>query len=136
MATKTVDGEEMVERKHRRMGYVVTLRRAFRPEDDTDLAEGLYRGPGGDALGQVFLRANRSGETFLLLTEESMPLVHAEAALEADHRVDSYEQAVALVYEVGEMAPEGVIEEGERWSDGDAVVFIFGTDEDALAAQS
>ena len=58
-----------------------------------------------------------------------------EAALDEDHRVASYEQVVGLLFDPLEPVPPGVDENGERWDNGELVVYTFDSDEEALEAQ-
>lgn len=123
-------------RRHRRIVYQVEMRRPFMHSRDLDIIEGEYRDREGDLIGQLVMNEGGDDNTFLVLPEENIPLVHVEATLEADRRVVSYTQAVGLLYEPEETPVKGVRELGERWEAGDLVVYVFETDDDALAAQA
>lgn len=124
------------DRRHRRIAYRASLALAFNHED-TDLIEGVYRDPEGDALGKAILEQRRreAPVAFLVIPEEEIPLVHVEAALDADSRIGSYDQVFALIYRTGEAVARGVREMGERWDDGEFVAYAFESDEEALEAQ-
>lgn len=124
-------------RRHRRIAYRVTLSRPFRHDSDTDLIDGVYRDQEGDPIGQIMLddQPDRLLDTLLVIPLENLPLVHVEAALDADHRITGYEQVFALLYLADERALPEVREAGDRWSDGEYVAYTFESDEEALAAQ-
>ncbi|HQW52259.1 MAG TPA: hypothetical protein PL082_09400 [Tepidiformaceae bacterium] len=124
------------DRRHRRILYRAELGRPFRHDHDTDILDGIYRDAEGDPLGQLITEEQRGPlDTFLVLPDEGIPLVHVEASLEADGRVSAYEQVFGLLYDPGEAPAAGVRETGERWESGDLVVYVFETDEEALEAQ-
>lgn len=126
-------------RKVARTAYFVRLTRPFRHDEDPDLIEGIYNDNEGERLGAaVFAAEERAGllDTLLIIPDREVALVHAEASLDADHRVDSYEQVAALLYAPEEAPPRGVIELGDRWDAGDMVVYTFETEDDARAAQA
>lgn len=133
---KTPDPFMTAGRRHRRIAYRASFARAFNHED-TDLIEGIYNDREGDPLGRAFLeqRRHEAPQAFLLLPEESVPLVHVEATLEADPRVGSYDRVFSLLYRSEETPVREVREMGERWDDGELLVYAFETDEEALEAQ-
>lgn len=124
------------QRRHRRIVYQAEMRRPFMHSRDLDIIEGQYVDREGDPIGRLLMTEGGDDNTFLVLPEENIPLVHVEATLEADRRVVSYTQAVGLLYEPEETPVRGVRELGERWEAGDLVVYVFETDDDALAAQA
>jgi hypothetical protein len=126
-------GTNALQRKHRRIAYRASVRHGFDRTRDTDAIEQLYRDPEGDAIGQLLV--DEPGDFFLVIPEENIPLVHVEATLEADHRVEGYEPVYVLIYDPDEFASRGVVETGERWDGGDIVVFTFESDDQALEAQ-
>jgi hypothetical protein len=123
-------------RRHRRIAYRATFTLPFKHED-TDLIEGVYRDREGDPLGRAILeqRRHEAPLAFLVLPEEEIPLVHVEATLDADPRIGEYDQVFALLYGADEEPLAGVRDTGERWDDGELVVYAFETDEEALEAQ-
>jgi len=134
--TAPPDGVGQPKRKHRRIAYRVEIR-PFRHGRDTDLIEGFYRDREGRTIGQLLLadQQHEPPKVFLVIPDESLPLVHVEASLDADRRVSIYEQVFGLLYEPNEETAPGVRENGDRWEAGDLVVYTFETDEDALTAQ-
>lgn len=134
--TAPLDSVGQPARKHRRIAYRVEIR-PFRHGRDTDLIEGFYRDREGRIIGRLLLadQPHELLEVFLVIPDESLPLVHVEASLDADRRVRSYEQVFGLLYEPSEEPAPGVRENGDRWEAGDLVVYTFETDEDALTAQ-
>lgn len=123
-------------RRHRRIAYQVEMRRPFMHSRDLDIIEGEYADREGDRIGRLIVAEGGDGRTFLVLPEETIPLVHVEATLDADRRVASYTQAVALLYDPEEAPAEGVKELGDCWEAGDLVAYVFETDDDALEAQA
>lgn len=121
-------------RRHRRIAYRAEFREPAAHTGAPYLVEGLYRDPEGEPIGPVFVHEDPP-EDFLVLPDEGIPLVHVEAALEADHRLASYEQLVGLIFDPQEPVPPGVAENGERWDNGELVVYTFESDEEALEAQ-
>jgi hypothetical protein len=119
-------------RKHRRVAYRVGVTRHFERSRDSDLIDEIYRDSEGDRIGPIFAKGH---DLLLILPDESIPLVHVEAALEADHRISDVEPLVVLVYEPDEQPARGVRESGERWESGDARLYAFATDDEALEAQ-
>lgn len=123
-------------RRHRRILYRVLMRRPFRHDLDTDIIDGLYRDTEGAPLGGlVSAETPVPPDRFLVLPDEGIPLVHVESALEADSRIEQYEQVFGLLYDPGETPVDGVKEMGDRWESGDMVIYTFETDEEALEAQ-
>ena len=125
------------DRRHRRIAYRATFARPF-DHEDTDLIEGLYRDPEGEAIGKAILeqRRHEAPQAFLVIPEEEIPLVHVEARLDDDPRVGSYDQVFALLYGSDETPGRGVRATGEKWDDGELVAFAFESDEEALEAQA
>lgn len=119
-------------RKHRRIAYRVSVTRHFERSRDSDWIDDVYRDREGDRIGPIFARGH---DVLLVLPDESIPLVHVEAALDADRRVNDVEPVVALVYESGETPTPSVRDSGERWDGGDAFLYVFATDDEALEAQ-
>lgn len=120
--------------RHRQVAYRLELAHPISKErSDEDLFFGSYADPEGDHLGQLVHRAHdRASTQGLLIPEETIPLVHVEAALEADHRVTGFDMVVALVYEADEIPPAVVVETGDRWDAGGMHIFLF-EDDDAAA---
>lgn len=128
--------ESSTEERHRQVAYRVDFSRPITRDRSEDLFFGDYTDPEGDRLGQLVHRAHDPGSTQgLLIPDESIPLVHVEAALEADHRVTSYDMVVALVYEAGEEPPTVVVETGDAWEAGGLRIFLFEDDEAAAIAR-
>lgn len=138
MATKTSTPDPFMtgNRRHRRIAYRASFARPF-DHEDTDLIEGIYRDQEGDVIGKALLeqRRHEAPMAFLVIPEEAIPLVHVEATLDADHRIGSFERVFALLYRSDQVPSSGVRDTGERWDDGELVVFAFETDEEALEAQ-
>ena len=124
-------------RRHRRIAYRGSLAAGFSRDADSDMIDGEYRDGEGDLVGRLILeqRRHEAARAFLVIPQEDIPLVHVEAALEADHRITGYEQVFALLYRPGEVPAKGVRETGDRWDDGELVAYTFETDEEALEAQ-
>lgn len=123
-------------RKHRRIAYRVQLNRPFRHSEDTDIIDGVYSDGTNGALGPILLPSgDHDGRALLVLPEEDIPLIHVEAAMDNDHRVDSFEQVFGLLYDPDEPVPGGVGGVGDRWDAGDLIVYTFESDEDAVEAQ-
>lgn len=123
-------------RKHRRVAYRVQLNRPFRHSEDTDIIDGVYNDGTNGGIGPILLPSGDHDRTALLiLPDEEIPLLHVEAAFDADHRIQGYEQVVGLLYDPGEPVAPGVRENGDRWDAGDLVVYSFETDEDAVESQ-
>lgn len=124
-------------RRHRRIGYRLQMSRPFRHDEDTDLIDGEYRDSEGELVGALFTDETRSGEVraLLVIPPEEIPLMHVEAAFEGDHRLTSYEQVVALVYRADEQPAPGVSQLGDRWEDGEWLIYTFESDDEALTAQ-
>ena len=118
------------------MVYQVEMRRPFIHSRDGDIIEGQYVDGEGEPIGPLLTTERGDDNRFLVLPEESVPLMHVEATLEADRRVAGYTQGVGLLYDPGETPIGGVREMGERWEAGDLVVYVFETDDDALTAQA
>jgi hypothetical protein len=125
------------DRRHRRIAYRASLVVPFDRESDGDMIDGEYRDAEGDFVGRMFFQQRRDepSRTFLVIPEENIPLVHVEATLFADHRVGSFDQVFGLLYHSGEGPVGGVRDMGDRWDDGEFVVYTFETDEEALEAQ-
>ncbi|MEO8541237.1 MAG: hypothetical protein ABI577_15965 [bacterium] len=125
------------DRRHRRIAYRGALVGTFTRDADSDMIDGEYRDSEGDVIGPMLTEQRRHEEAraFLVIPNESIPLVHVEAALEGDHRVGGYEQVFALLYRPGETPVRGVHEMGDRWDDGELVAYTFETDDEALEAQ-
>ncbi len=125
------------DRRHRRIAYRGWLSGTFHRDTDSDMIDGEYRDGEGDLVGRLVLEQRRHEEAraFLIIPEETIPLVHVEAALESDHRISNYEQVFALLFGPGESASRTVRETGDRWDDGELVAYTFETDEEALEAQ-
>jgi hypothetical protein len=121
-------------RRHRRIAYRCAFGEPLAHTGAPYLVEGIYRDREGKRIGPVFTNEDPP-EEFLVLPDEEIPLVHVEAALDADHRVASYEQVVGLLFDPQERVPRGVDENGERWDNGELVVYTFESDEEALEAQ-
>jgi hypothetical protein len=114
------------------------MSRPFRHDIDHDIIDGVYVDQEGGTIGAIILPEERRRErpdTFLVVARPGVVAVHAEGALEADHRTVSYERLAALSYEPDVTPPDGVTREGVRWDAGDAVVFTFETEDEALLAQ-
>jgi hypothetical protein len=124
-------------RRHRRIAYRGALTAGFSRDADSDMIDGEYRDGEGDLVGRLILeqRRHEAARAFLVIPEEDIPLVHVEAALEADHRITGYDQVFALIYRPGEKPTRGVSEMGDRWDDGEWLIYTFETDEEALEAQ-
>jgi len=122
-------------RRHRRIAYQVEMRRPFKHSRDSDIIEGQYGDPEGEPIGRLLMAEGSGERAFLVLPNEDVPLIHVEATLEADHRVASYTQVVGLLFDPAETPAPGIVETGERWEAGDLVMYVFDTDDDALAAQ-
>lgn len=123
-------------RKHRRIAYRVQLNRPFRHAEDTDIIDGVYGDGSNGPLGPILLPSGDHDRTALLiLPAEDIPLLHVEAAMDKDHRVESFEQVVGLLYDPGEPVSPGVRDTGDRWDAGDLVVYTFESDEEAVEAQ-
>jgi hypothetical protein len=124
-------------RKHRRIAYRAQMSRPFKHAEDSDLIDGVYRDLDGRVIGPIIFAEppHARPDVFLLVPDEALPLVHVEAALDADHRITAYEQVFGLLYEAGEQPAPAVAATGDRWDAGDLVVYTFESDEDALAAQ-
>ncbi len=138
MATESAAPREFFtgNRRHRRILYRVQMSSPFKHGRDTDIIDGVYADTAGEPLGRLIVPdTGRTPDSFLVLPDEEIPLVHVEAALEADIRVSGYEQLFGLLYDPGERPVEGVAEMGDRWVAGDLVVYPFETDEEALEAQ-
>jgi hypothetical protein len=123
-------------RRHRRIMYRVQMRSPFKHDRDTDVIDGVYRDPEGDTIGRLIMVEPGRPDLFLVIPEEAVPLVHVEAALEADSRAASYDRVFGLLYDPGEVPLAGVREMGDRWEAGDLVVYTFEADEEALEAQA
>lgn len=125
-------------RRHRRIAYRGWLDAPFSRDSDSDMIDGEYRDLEGDLVGKLILeqRRHEAARAFLVIPEEDIPLVHVEAALEADSRISGYEQVFALLYRPGEAPVKGVSDTGDRWDDGELVAYTFETDEEALEAQA
>lgn len=125
-------------RRHRRIAYRGWLDAPFSRDSDSDMIDGEYRDVEGDLVGKLILeqRRHEAARAFLVIPEEDIPLVHVEAALEADSRISGYEQVFALLYRPGEAPVKGVSDTGDRWDDGELVAYTFETDEEALEAQA
>lgn len=125
------------DRRHRRIAYRGSLVRPFHRDADSDQIDGEYRDSEGELIGRMILeqRRHEPAHAFLVIPEEDIPLLHVEAALEADHRVGSYDRVFALLYRTGETPAKSVSEMGARWDDGEFVAFAFETDDEALEAQ-
>ncbi len=121
-------------RRHRRIAYRCELNEPLQHTGAPYLIEGLYRDREGAPIGPVFTNEDPP-EAFLVLPDEAIPLVHVEANLDADPRVSAYEQVVGLLYDPQERVPAGVAESGERWENGELVVYTFESDDEALDAQ-
>lgn len=121
-------------RRHRRIAYRAEFTEPLAHTRAPYLVEGVYTDAEGRRIGPVFTNEDPP-EAFLVLPDEDVPLVHVEAALDADPRVASYEQLVGLLFDPLEAVPRGVAETGERWENGELVVYTFESDEDALEAQ-
>lgn len=119
-------------RRHRRIAYRVSVTRHFERSRDSDWIDDVYRDPEGDRIGTIFARGH---DVLLVLPDESIPLVHVEAALDSDRRISDVEPVVALVYEGGESPAASVRDSGDRWDSGDAFLYVFATDDEALEAQ-
>ncbi len=138
MATRSEAPREYFtgDRRHRRILYRVQMSSPFKHDRDIDIIDGIYADTGGEPLGRLIVPdTGRTPDAFLVLPHEDIPLVHAEAALEADSRVSGYEQVFGLLYDPGEEPVQGVVDMGERWAAGDLVVYAFETDQEALEAQ-
>jgi hypothetical protein len=119
-------------RKHRRVAYRVGVSRHFERSRDSDRIDDVYRDAEGDRIGAIFAKGP---DLLLVLPDESIPLMHVEAAFESDHRITDVEPVVALIYEIDEAPVRGVRDSGDRWESGDAILYAFATDEEALEAQ-
>lgn len=120
--------------QHRQIAYRVDFSSPI-TKDSEDLYFGHYTDPEGDRLGQMLHRMPESTQG-LLIPDESIPLVHVEATLEADHRVTTYGMVVALVFEDGAKVPPVVVETGDRWDTGGLHIFLFEDDEAAAIART
>lgn len=122
--------------RHRQIAYRVEFWQPISKQAE-DLCFGDYTDPEGDRLGKLLHRGHASGDTQgLLIPDEAIPLVHVEAALEADHRVTTWEMVVALVYTSGEQPPATVVETGDRWDSGELRIFLFDDDESAAIGRA
>jgi hypothetical protein len=121
-------------RRHRRIAYRCAFTEPSAYSGAPYLVEGVYYDRRGGRIGPVFTNEDPP-EEFLLLPDEELPLMHVETALDLDHRVSSYEQVVGLMFDPHEDVPEGIEENGERWDNGELVVYTFETDDEALEAQ-
>lgn len=121
-------------RRHRRIAYRCAFGEPLAHTGAPYLVEGVYTDREGDPIGPVFTNEDPP-EEFLVLPDEAIPLVHVEAALDADPRVASYEQVVGLLFDPQEAVPPGIEENGERWENGELVIYTFETDDEALEAQ-
>lgn len=124
-------------RRHRRIAYRLHLTRPFRHDEDTDLIDGVYRDAEGTAVGRILMDEGRQGgpNGLLVIPDEEIPLMHVEESFELDHRIAAREQVIALLYRAGEAPTAGVRESGDRWDDGELVVYTFESDDEALTAQ-
>lgn len=120
--------------RHRQVAYRLEFAHPIsREPSDEDLFFGSYADPEGELIGQlVHSRHHPESTQGLLIPDETIPLVHVEAALEADHRVTGFDMVVALVYEADETPPAVVVETGDRWDAGGMHIFLF-EDDDAAA---
>lgn len=118
--------------RHRQVAYRLEFTRPITKEKSEDLFFGDYADSEGERLGQLVHRAHdRAATQVLLFPDESIPLVHVEASLEADHRVTGYGMVVALVFEAEETPPAAVVETGDRWDAGGMHIYLFEDDEAA-----
>lgn len=122
--------------RHRQVAYRLEFTRPITRESAEDLFFGHYNDPEGDRLGQLVHRAHDPASTHgLLIPDESIPLVHVEAALEADHRISGYDMVVALIFEADETPPTVVVETGDPWVASGMRIFLFEDDEAAAIAR-
>ena len=128
--------ETPITERHRQVAYRLEFARPITKEKSEDLFFGDYADPEGERLGQLVHRAHDPAATqVLLFPDESIPLVHVEASLEADHRVTGYGMVVALVFKAGEEPPAVVVETGDRWDAGGMHIFLFEDDDAAAIAR-
>lgn len=122
--------------KHRQIMYLVDFAHPLTDRFDGDLFEGEYRDHEGGVIGRVLHRRNDPRPTRgLVVPDESVPLVHVESALDADHGIDSFAMVIALAYGPGEDPPDGVADTGDRWDIGAVHVYLFEDDEAAALAR-
>lgn len=121
-----------------RLAYLVKMERPFRHSEDDDLIDGVYIDHNGDPVGLVVFAdgCGAGPDQFLIVTVRDVGAVHAEGALDSDHRISSYEPVSALVYDPEDTLPRGVERNGDRWDTGSEVIYTFECDEDAILAQS
>jgi hypothetical protein len=134
MTEQAMTSELPTSERHRQIAYRVEFSGPI-TKDSEDLYFGHYADPEGDRLGQMLHRLPETTHG-LLIPDESIPLVHVEAALESDHRVTTYGMVVALVYEAGAKLPPAVVETGDRWDTGGLHIFLFEDDDAAAIART
>lgn len=110
--------------RHRRVAYRVRMNRPFRHSEDTDVIDGMFQDPEGVPIGPLIVAESLDTppDTFLVIPDERIPLIHVEAALDQDHRIGNYEQVVGLIYDASEEPAGTVAADGDRWDGGDIVV--------------
>jgi hypothetical protein len=113
------------------------MTRPLRLAEDSDLVDGAFLDNGGRVIGPLILAepAGRHPDSFLVIPDEDLPLVHVEAAFENDHRVSGYEQVIGLIYDRSETPSGTVAVTGDRWDGAEVVIYTFETDEDADEAR-
>ena len=116
------------------LGFLVELAQPVGP-DDKDLLGGRYVDLYDKPLGDIVLEDRSPVRRLLLIVSDDVAAMHAEAALENDHRATARARRAVLRYPAGTAVPPGVVRDGVAWPAGDYVAYIFGTEEDAASAQ-
>ncbi len=116
------------------LGFLVELAQPVGP-DDKDLLAGRYVDLNDEPLGDIVLEDRSPVRRFLLIVSDDVPAMHAEAALENDHRTTARARRAVLRYPTGTAVPAGVVRDGVAWPAGDYVAYTFGSEEEAASAQ-